>query len=348
MRFRAQTVSLVLLLVNFGCSPVVDPADVQTSCAHTFEDKAFAHHVIGFYPAYKHGALPISKIRWDMLTHVIYAFAIPRADGSLDTSKLTQVGALVSAAHAHGVQVYVSVGGGGSSEGFPALAANDNTRRVFVETVRQYLETHCLDGVDIDWEYWTKNNASVPLASEKASLVALLQDLRTALDGPKISLDVYPGDWFGRHYEDIHPLVDHVHVMGYDFSGPWSASGPHSSFEQAIGSGSSASSTGLAYWTNYRRWPKNKIVLGLPFYGRDFDTQGGAGISYKDIVTLYSDAPDMDRVANIYYNGVQTITKKTRYVIDNGFAGVMVWEIAQDTEDPATSLLHAIDRVANP
>ena len=119
-----------------------------------------------------------------MLTRVIYAFAIPRADGSLDTSRLTQISALVSTAHAHGVEVYVSVGGGGSSEGLTALAANDDTRRIFVETVSQYLETHCLDGVDIDWEHWTKDNANLPVASEKASLVALLQDLRTALDGP--------------------------------------------------------------------------------------------------------------------------------------------------------------------
>lgn len=347
MRFKAQAFSIVLLLAYFGCSPVVDP-EVQPSCAGTFEGKTFAHHVIGFYPAYRHDITPVSRIRWDMLTRVIYAFAIPRADGSLDTSRLTQISALVSTAHAHGVEVYVSVGGGGSSEGLTALAANDDTRRIFVETVSQYLETHCLDGVDIDWEHWTKDNANLPVASEKASLVALLQDLRTALDGPKISLDVYPGDWFGRHYEDVHPLVDYVHVMGYDFSGPWSAPGPHSSFEQAIGSGSSASSTGLAYWTNYRRWPKNKIVLGVPFYGRDFDDRGGAGITYRDIVARHSDAPGMDRVANIYYNGVQTITDKTRYAIDNGLPGVMIWEIAQDTEDPATSLLHAIDAVANP
>ncbi|MXX96133.1 MAG: glycoside hydrolase family 18 protein [Rhodothermaceae bacterium] len=347
MQFRAQAFSIVLLLAYFGCSPVVDP-EVEPSCAGTFEGKTFAHHVIGFYPAYRHDVTPISQIRWDMLTRVIYAFAIPRADGSLDTSRLTQVGTLVSTAHAHGVEVYVSVGGGGSSEGLTALAANDDTRRVFVETVGQYLETHCLDGVDIDWEHWTKDNANMPVPSEKASLVSLLQDLRAALDGPKISLDVYPGDWFGRHYEDVHPLVDHVHVMSYDFSGPWSAPGPHSSFEQAIGSGSSASSTGLAYWTNYRGWPKNKLVLGVPFYGRDFDDRGGAGITYRDIVALHSDAPDMDRVANIYYNGVQTITNKARYAIDNGFPGVMIWEIAQDTEDPATSLLHAIDAVANP
>ncbi len=347
MRYQANGFLIALLLVSIGCTSVVEE-EAQPSCAGTFERKTFAHHVIGFYPAWKHDLTPVSQIRWDLLTRVIYAFAIPRADGSLDISQLTQVDALATAAHAHGVEIYLSVGGGGGSGDFPALAANGNTRRNFVQSVSQYLETHCLDGVDIDWEHWTKDNANMPVASEKAGLVALLQELRAALDGPDISLDVYAGDWFGRHYEEVHPLVDYVHVMGYDFSGPWSAPGPHSSFEQAIGSGSAASSTGLAYWTNYRKWPKSKIVLGVPFYGRDFDNGGGVGVAYREIVARYSDAPNMDRVANIYYNGVQTISDKARYVVDNGFTGVMIWEIAQDAQDSATSLLHAIDAVANP
>ena len=104
MRFKAQAFLFVLLFANFGCSPVVDPV-AQPGCAGTFEGKPFAHHVIGFYPAYKHDVTPVSQIRWDLLTRVIYAFAIPRADGSLDTSRLTQIDALASAAHAHGVEV---------------------------------------------------------------------------------------------------------------------------------------------------------------------------------------------------------------------------------------------------
>ena len=336
----------LILCLSMACSSPGDPGD-DPACAGTFKPKAADHQVIGFYPAYKQGAAPVSDIRWDMLTRVIYAFAIPRDDGTLDVSRLSQVASLVETAHSHGVEVYVSVGGGGTSASFPVLAANQSTRTTFVTEVSKYLKEHCLDGVDIDWEYWTKDVGNVPVASEKAGLVALLQDLNAALDGPKVSLDVFAGNWFGQHYGDVHALVDYVHVMSYDFSGPWSAPGPHSSFDQAIGSGSDVSSTGLAYWTNYRRWPKRKIVLGVPFYGRDFDNNGGAGIAYRDIVARYSDAPDADSVANIYYNGTQTITHKTQYVVDNGFPGIMIWEITQDTRDAGTSLLHAIDAVAN-
>ena len=347
MRHKVGFILITLAIVFVGCTSVVDQ-EAQSDCTGISERKAFTNHVIGFYPAGKHDVTPISQIRWDFITRVIYAFAIPRADGSLDVAHLTQVGALATAAHANGVEVYLSVGGGSGSGNFPILAADDKARRLFVETVSTYLATHCLDGVDIDWEHWNKDDTNAPVASEKASLVTLLKELRAALDGPKISLDVYAGDWFGRHYDDVHSLVDYVHVMGYDFTGPWSAPGPHSSFEQAIGSGSEASSTGLAYWMNYRKWPKSKLVLGVPFYGRDFDDNGGVGVAYRDIVARYPEAPNANRVANIFYNGVQTITDKTRYVVENGFPGVMIWELAQDTHDSATSLLHAIDSVANP
>ena len=164
-----------------------------------------------------------------------------------------------------------------------------------------------------------------------------------------MSIDVYPSNWFGQHFDDeVHSLVDYIHVMAYDFSGPWSSPGPHASYQQAIGSGSDISSTGLSYWTQYREWPRNKTILGLPFYGRDFDRDGGVGVAYRDIVAQYSQAPDADQVANIYYNGVQTITDKTQFVVDNEYPGIMIWEISHDTPEAATSLLHAVDRIANP
>ena len=335
----------ILVLTVIGCTSAVEE-ELDPTCS--FERKAGEHQIIGFYPAAKHNVLPVSQIRWDMLTRVIYAFAIPRTDGSLDVAHLSRLDSLVQTAHANGVEVYVSVGGATGSSNFPIFSANETARGNFVRTVRQYLIANCLDGIDIDWEEWTKDDANLPIASEKAVFVSLLEELRLSLDNWGISLDVYAGDWYGRHYDEVYPLVDYVHVMGYDFSGPWSAPGPHSSFDQAIGTGSDASATGLAYWVNYRKWPSSKIILGVPFYGRDFDVNGGTGVAYRDIVARYSNAPGTDQVGNIHYNGMQTIADKTQYVVDNSFPGVMIWEITHDTRDPATSLLHVINGVVSP
>ncbi len=345
---------LLAALLTSGCASdqiTAPPEPEPTVCTETFQSRDATLEVVGFYPSWKHGVLPVDAIRWSALTRVIYAFAIPGPQGRIDVSSLTQIDALVAEAHANGVEAYLSVGGGGQSGGFPVLAASPSSRSRFVFDVVDYLGRHCLDGVDIDWESWTKDDNANPTPSEMEDLVQLLTELRSALDdvGLQMSIDVYPSDWFGRHYADaVEQLVDQVYVMAYNFSGSWSDPGPHASYEQAIGSGSSQWSTGLAYWREYRGWTVAKTYLGIPFYGRDFDTQGAPGIAYREIVDRYPEAPTADRVANIYYNGVATVEAKAEYVLQHGYPGVMIWEIAHDTEDPATSLLAAIDRTVNP
>lgn len=135
--------------------------------------------------------------------------------------------------------------------------------------------------------------------------------------------------------------------MAYDFSGWWTGPGPHSSYEDAIGSGSDEVSTGLAYWVNYRGWPKEKILLGVPFYGRDFD-DNGKSISYRTIASQFPEAPEYDQINNIYYNGKETIRRKATYIVENQFSGIMMWELAHDAPEDSISLLNVIDEVINP
>ena len=49
----------------------------------------------------------------------------------------------------------------------------------------------------------------------------------------------------------------------------------------------------------------------------------------------------MDEIAGYYFNSPQTVSKKTRLAIDKDLAGVMIWELGQDTQDDV-SLLRAI------
>merc|ERR1712110_1391329 len=78
---------------------------------------------------------------------------------------------------------------------------------------------------------------------------------------------------------------------------------------------------------------------GLPFYGRHSMT--GDWTTYEDLVQRHhplppsSDsvpAPRDGRSADgtIGFNGVQTIEAKTRYALQKGIGGVMIWEVGQD------------------
>ncbi len=340
----------ILIFIFSSCEKNNDQEDTylkQPVCGTAFTPKSYDYQVIGFYPSYRLSTLPLSSVQWDKLTRIVYAFATPNTNGTLNTGSISNIDEMVEIAHSNGVEVYFSVGGGAGSENFPLMATNGSARSLFVKEVREFIFQHCLDGVDIDWEYWTGSNSNTVIPEESNALVSIVSDLKTELSPFNIgmSIDLGASDWGGKHfYDQIPDYVDHLQVMAYDYSGPWSDPGPHSSFEDAIGSGSSSSSLGLAYWVNYRGWPKNKILLGVPFYGRDFDIGGGSGVSYSDILADYPDAYLFDQKDNIYYNGVNTIAQKTQYVIDNQYSGIMIWELGQDSPVDSVSLLSAINR----
>jgi GH18 family chitinase len=320
----------------------------KPNCTLSFTHKTYDYQVVGFYPSWAQDVLPVSAIPWDKLTRIVFAFAIPNADGTLNTGSLINISQLIDNAHSHGVEVYFSIGGGDGSNNFPVMATNEKSRNLFINEVRQYIFENCLDGVDIDWEYWSGyiNNTVVP--AESNALVTLLKDLKKELApfNLGISIDLGASDWSGKYfYNDVTKYVDHFQVMCYDFTGPWTAPGPHSSFDDAIGSGHNINSTGLAYWVNYRGWPKEHVLLGVPFYGRDFDNMGGVGIAYSQILTLYPNAYLSDQVKNIYYDGIITMAKKAQFVADNKYSGIMIWEITLDSPVDSTSLLSTINKV---
>jgi GH18 family chitinase len=351
------TVMIISLTLLISCRD--DDVEIEDGyldepvCTEAFIPKTYDHQVVGFYPSYRLSSLPVSEIKWDKITRVVYAFAKPQPDGTLNTSELTAINQLVEEGHAHGVEVYFSVGGGGTdSENFPIVASSAEARETMVKEIRQYLFEHCLDGVDIDWEHWTGSATNTVNMTESGALLEIVKNLKNEIEpfGLGISIDVYASDWGGKHIlDEVEDHVDHVQIMAYDFSGPWSDPGPHSSYEQAIGSGADVGSTGLAYWVNYRGFSKDKIFLGVPFYGRDFDNQGGAGITYSNILDMYPDAWQFDQVDNIYYNGLATMERKAQYVKEQDYPGVMIWELAQDHYDAdSLSLLHTLDQVLNP
>jgi GH18 family chitinase len=125
--------------------------------------------------------------------------------------------------------------------------------------------------------------------------------------------------------------VDRIHIMSYDHDG-----NEHSTLNQA--------QTDLAKLLA-RHIPKEKLFLGLPFYGRK---RGGNpdSLSYSQIVRRFHPAADEDSAGGFYFNGINTIQKKTRYAVDQGIGGVMIWEVGQDTND-TTSLLRAIKEIVS-
>jgi GH18 family chitinase len=104
---------------------------------------------------------------------------------------------------------------------------------------------------------------------------------------------------------------------------------PHSPYAYAV--------TCLEYWSG-RGLPRNKLVLGVPFYGKKPQR------AYRQLVSEDPRAPQRDELDGVHYNGIETIKRKTALALVRG-SGVMIWELTQDTAD-ASSLLRAIHEAA--
>jgi GH18 family chitinase len=272
--------------------------------------------IVGYMPAWQGS---VDEIAFGRLTHVNYAFALPKADGGLQpVPDLPKLRTLVARARADGVRVLVSIGGwnDGDDSAFTALAASRAGRRSFADAVRRLVDEEGLDGVDIDWEY--------PEASEADRYAALVNELSVTLrpSGKLLTAAVTASSWgSGGIASEAFPDLDWLNVMAYD-GGPGADHSPYSFAASA-----------LDFWAG-RGLAREKTVLGVPFYSHP------GWRSYASLVASYPDAPYRDEVGGEYYNGIDTIRRKTCLARQRA-SGVMIWELSQDTHD-ATSLLAAI------
>jgi PKD repeat protein/chitinase len=278
-----------------------------------------AKKIIGYFPEWE--SADVSAINYTKLTHIIYFHIWPNADGSLDTSAIVEEDLMHirGNATAAGVKVMIAAGGWGVSNGFAPMAADDTVRENFVNNTKLFIENYGLDGIDIDWE---------PIDSEtkKINQAALLADLRDKLPDKIVTVAVNAErlDLFPNSTND----VDWVNLMAYDMN--W-RHGNHSNFDDAVAA--------LERYEREAGIPKEKLALGIPFYGRDAQTKP---IKYEEVVDLCNPLPSENYCDGYFFNGIDTVKQKSQFVLDNNYAGVMIWNLGQDTYDNKTSLLNAI------
>lgn len=321
---------LVALVAFAGCSsatPPPFPVQVPTVTAQptvvpsTPTPFPAPFRVIGYITDW---GVPVLPEQIEQLTHVNYAFALPKEDGTLDLPpngwRLQQY---VQTAHASHVQVLISVGGWGYDKQFEAFAASPEKRAIFVQAVMDYVDTNQLDGVDIDWEY-PKGGAS------SDNYLALMRELRAQADARKKLLTTAVaayGDNAAGIPDETFGLTDFVNVMAYADSGAH-----HSPYDLAT--------RALDYWQG-RGVTQDKLVLGVPFYASPGD------VPYRKIVASDSHAAQTDETRYLgsaeTYNGLPTMRAKTKLALERA-SGIMIWSINDDAVNE-NSLLKAIHEI---
>jgi GH18 family chitinase len=264
-----------------------------------------AFRIVGYVTA----AAVVDVIDFTHLTHVNYAFLLPKKSGNLRAlGSSAHLDRVTAATHAAGAKVLISVGGWGSDAEFVALAASVDHRARFVSALVDFVAQHRLDGADIDWEYPSAGTSS-------ANFVSLMRELRAALPTGSLLTAAVIAD--ATQADGIDPavfgLVDFVNIMAYD--GSPADHSPISLAQQA-----------LVSWAA-KGLPKEQRVLGVPFFARPGD------ISYRKLLESDAAAAGGDRILYFSqeqnYNGPATLRAKVALAKGDA-SGIMIWELSQD------------------
>ena len=307
-----------------------------------------------------------------LLTHINYAhgrFKNPKTgDGGIvitesSQAPISKVVALKSVNPK--LKVMLMIGGwGGHADGFSEMAKSAAKRTEFCKSVKSLIDQHKLDGVDIDWEYPTQSadgeTGCDPNDTQNFNLV--LQELRETLGTGKIISFASKSDAKYVDWKTAIKYLDYVNVMTYDMgAAPNGHNSPlhksarftHRSWDESIDAHVKA---GV---------PKNRQVMGVPFYGKA-EKNPSAGTKIFEYSVKYYEIPDIlnkgtykgkplaravhrqwdatamvpflvdDAGKNVLsYDDPESVAAKGAYVKANGMLGAMFWEYRCDTDDHA-------------
>ncbi|OWR48578.1 hypothetical protein KGM_206219 [Danaus plexippus plexippus] len=328
----------------------------------------------------------LSDLDPSLCTHLVYSFAvldektneIKSSDVGLDVeNKDTTVGYKgfvdLKKKNPH-LKVTLCIGGWNEgSQKFSLMAKSPHSRKQFIQSVIKFLQTYNFDGLDIMWKYPTTRGGD---KQDKDNFVILVKELKEAFSPHDFILTASLSG-IKHVMEPAYDLVqlnkylDMIHVLGYDYHGPWNG---------ILGANSPLSSTSqdnfrsveytIRYMIAFGVSPE-KINLELSLFGRTLllsnpkeervkfgqtKVQGVGfpgpiikGIHYyayneicmeltnKSIPWDYhwdeeSSTPYLrDKDRIISYDNPRSIANKVKLAIDYNLGGFMVWSV--DTDD---------------
>ena len=260
------------------------------------------------------------------------------------------------------VKFILSVGGWTDSGPFYEMAATEETRQTFARSCAEFLNTYPqFDGIDIDWEHPVAGGLQPGQPRDARNYVLLLSALRNAIGTSKlltVAVGAGPRAIDPLEYAEMAALLDWVNVMTYDFHSGGTRAGFNSALYNHDDPSNPRLNTHEAVQAIVAKGvPRTKLVVGVPFYGRGWrgiesaePWNTGTGSvqvgGYRAIAANQLQAAGFvrrwDGVAKvpwlynaetkewITYEDAQSMRIKGQYVVEQGLAGAMFWELSND------------------
>ncbi|HTE00697.1 MAG TPA: glycosyl hydrolase family 18 protein [Mucilaginibacter sp.] len=286
--------------------------------------------VIGYLRTQNILSAEANQVDYSRVTHINIAFINPDSTGNFEQFPNLKV--FADKMHKQHVKVLASIGGGSAPAYYTTLLSSEN-RAAFIKKLVSLTEGYHLDGIDVDLEGERVD------ANYEGFITALSAALKSK---NKLLTAAVATVYKDRYTDKALGLFDFISIMSYDKTGPWRPEnpGPHAPYQMAVDD--------MNYWAGEKGIAKDKLNLGIPFYGYGFGVGAPPDMSFKGIIATYPGAENVDEVdlpsgGAIYYNGIPTVKNKTQLALQKA-GGIMIWQLLQDATG-ANSLLGTVNTV---
>ena len=305
--------------------------------------------IFGWHP-YWSGS-KYKNYQWNLLTDIsFFSYEVDAATGNAITTHNWETSDIIDIAHQNNVKVNLCV----TLFADHKLFFDNKTAQLnLIDNLIYLIKLRNANGVNIDFEgvkSWMRDDFT-------NFMIELSTNMHKEIPNSKISLSVYAIDWNNVFdLQTLNQYVDLFCIMGYDYywngssyAGPVSALYTMSSFDYNL-------SRSVTYYLS-NGVDKNKLILGLPYYGRVWATQSdeipskttnkGKSITYSslknDKTGIYNNPKWENNSFTPYYtfkteigwnqcfiDNAYSLGKRYDFVNQRNLAGIAIWALGYD------------------
>ncbi len=222
--------------------------------------------VFGWFPYWQGSTY--TNFQWNLISDFCYFdYSVsPSTGNNTNSSYAWLTSNAVTTAKANGCKIHICAT---LFSGHSTFWASSAAKTTFINNIISDLNARGGNGVNIDFEGMG--------ASDKTPFTNFIIQLKTALQSAnpnyELSIALYAVDWSTVFdIPALVPYVDNFIIMGYDYY--WSGSsqaGPTDPLYNFQTSYNYTLSKSVTYYLS-KGVPLNKLLLGLPYYGREWET----------------------------------------------------------------------------
>jgi spore germination protein YaaH len=310
--------------------------------------------VYGWHPYWVNGSE--SSYQWDKLSHLSYfSYEVDPNTGNAITTRNWSTAAVVNTAIANGVKVTLCVT---LFDNHTPFLSSTSAQQTLINNLISLVRARNAHGVNIDFEGMSSSH-TVPFASFMNNLA---DAFHAQIPGSDVSTILYAVDW--NNAIDVNAMknkVDKFIIMGYDYYYSGSATaGPN---DPLYHFGNTYNYTLSKSVTNYldKGCPPQKLILGLPYYGREYGTvsssipsnvnnsPNSASRTYSvlrantsgnysstnarwdnESYTPYYVFNNGTEWRQCFYNDAYTMNRKLQFINQRGLGGMGIWALSYD------------------